>query len=937
MKTIRRCLCLCVLLVFGALCLTACGEKDSYNITFSVNGTDTVITVKKGEMPVFSGATDKPADSEHAYQFTGWDKEIVPATADTTYTAQYRTLSLAGVTVRWTLADGKVVTTTAHEGETLTPPAEFSEVATGVKYVYTFTGWSVGTGREPVDTLPAVTAQDVEAGVMVIRANYTSVLRQYTVTFRVDGVTLTTAKADYGTLPAYPGEKDPEKPGYRFAFWTNARDGITADVVCDAVFCKTNPEALASAYYLGGDLLGYKAGLNDNGNSIMSKASAVLYMVMEIRENPDNSGVIRERVLAHLKNLISGGKEPFFDLRCYWNYVPMTALIALSRATPAVWDGLTADEQSKYDLVMRSFAYVLALGTDDQNKYSTGPSMSGNFGKTWNTNYRLANVAPMIFITKYFGSAKAVNEILNAFDFDTVMGEFQTAGFTRAYDNWNTEAPVKDGVTLPGAREWMNNGGSAYHKRDSTGGRLGIQEGDYAGTGVGVRVGTYKYLGHTLDDLPGILTELIAHGYSGGLVLNDSADARYGVYVETDFLTRAEIEAGATLTEQQKALLGTPKSFFPKKNADGTVYVNELGNWEPDTSVVSPVLGKTGMMQELVASDGGDGKHGKNLRMSCAYGHHDFIMTVVCMATLSALGEYDPTTEDNVAAFRLAWVGNTDFLFKYSHGFVSFSLGKAYLSEEKADDGYLLWKAWWLDHFGDYTYDTLPSEAVQEKIIVDEDFSKNKIDSNENKNTAADGVSYGCAKKTGTSMKTEDRDGSAVLRIAQEAGAKDPMINCSPAGGLANAMTNRKKLVLTFRMAKDGDTAVISSQFRLRVGGTDTCWAMMGTSPDGKVYVNVLDESGKITAKTVTTLTNDFQDIRIVADFEAGTVSAYLGETAVFEDLTIALPATYDGKTAADYLADMKTYAFNWYIGSNAKGTVARALLLDSYSVRVTK
>lgn len=184
--------------------------------------------------------------------------------------------------------------------------------------------------------------------------------------------------------------------------------------------------------------------------------------------------------------------------------------------------------------------------------------------------------------------------------------------------------------------------------------------------------------------------------------------------------------------------------------------------------------------------------------------------------------------------------------------------------EEGRDAGYFLWKAWWLDHFGDYTYDTLPSEAVQEKILVDEDFSKNKIDSNENKNTATGGVSYGCAKKTGTSMKTEDRDGSAVLRIAQEAGAQDPLINCSPAGGLANAMTNRNKLVLTFRMAKDGDTAVISSQFRLRVGATNTCWAMMGTSPDGKVYVHVLDEGGKPSPFPFIFQTHDFAGKRRV-------------------------------------------------------------------------
>ena len=466
---------------------------------------------------------------------------------------------------------------------------------------------------------------------------------------------------------------------------------------------KTKFDEKQLQYALSVPLMEYRPGANDNGGDNLASGSAVLYLAMAVRAGLADAGTYHARILEHLRNLISGGKEPFFDLCPYWNYVPVTAAIAVCRKTPAIWDALTADEQAKIDLIMRAFAYVLALGTDDKNNYSTGPSMSGNFGKNWNTNYRLSNVAPMIFITKYFGGAKKVNALLNAFDFDTVMEEFKAAGFTRAYDNWNVEAPVRDGVVLPAARDWMTLGGNAYHKSDSTKGRLGIHEGDNAGRGVGVHVGTYTYMGHTLDDPNAILNELLTFGYSGGKVLSDSSDTPRGNgrYVVSDFLTEEEQKNGVELTEKQKAMIGTLKAFFPRMNADGTVYVNELGNWEADSTVVSPVAGKPGMMQEFLSGDGGDGKHGGNLRMSCAYGVHDFVMVASALAGATELGIYNPKAADNAEAFRLAWVGNTDFLFKYSHGYISFSLGSGYLSQENEHAGYFLWKAWWQENYGD--------------------------------------------------------------------------------------------------------------------------------------------------------------------------------------------------------------------------------------------
>lgn len=64
------------------------------HITFSVDGRETTLTVDGGELPVFSGDTAKPEDGSHDYRFIGWDREIVRATGDATYTAQYEELPL---------------------------------------------------------------------------------------------------------------------------------------------------------------------------------------------------------------------------------------------------------------------------------------------------------------------------------------------------------------------------------------------------------------------------------------------------------------------------------------------------------------------------------------------------------------------------------------------------------------------------------------------------------------------------------------------------------------------------------------------------------------------------------------------------------------------------------------------------------------------------
>ena len=68
-------------------------NPPTYTITWkNWNGTslETDNNVKKGTTPTYDGATPtRPDNEEYTYTWSGWDPEVVPATANQTYTATY--------------------------------------------------------------------------------------------------------------------------------------------------------------------------------------------------------------------------------------------------------------------------------------------------------------------------------------------------------------------------------------------------------------------------------------------------------------------------------------------------------------------------------------------------------------------------------------------------------------------------------------------------------------------------------------------------------------------------------------------------------------------------------------------------------------------------------------------------------------------------------
>ena len=419
-------------------------------------------------------------------------------------------------------------------------------------------------------------------------------------------------------------------------------------------------------------LLGYGSSGGDNGGALESAVS-LAYLIFSERAGSADP-VLHGRILEHLAHLVAGGKEPVFDLAPHWNYPIVAACLALARATPGIWADISAPVREKLEFVMQCFAVIGALGTDDGNDFGTGPALLGNYGKSWNPNYRLSNVPQMWFCKEFFGGSEQVNAILREFSFDRYLDLFNRYGFTRAVGRWTRCLTPPDDPDMPytcprlfmdGVRDacgaWTRV--PAFRgRRDDPTGRLTTAGGDPAGSGYGVVAAGekgYTYQGYTLDQAQQIWENLLAYNYSGGAVIS-----RYGEY---------------------------PEGVTDERGSRYKAYILDGSE--------SVVQGRPGMMKEFCAGDAGDHKHGPDIRSSIGYCMHDFIMVTACTMALNTLGLYD--LRQNPALFSEVCVGNTDFLYKLEHGYVSYSSGKSHgvmidaPACRQTKDGFPLLRAYW--------------------------------------------------------------------------------------------------------------------------------------------------------------------------------------------------------------------------------------------------
>ena len=220
------------------LLLASCGggadqttaDDGIYTVTFSVDGEKTTVEVPAGEIPEYAGKTSWETE-EHFYKITGWDKEIVPATSDVTYTAVIGEYGLTTYDIRFLLPGKDPISVRVHEGELPTPPAGYETDLSKVDKIGTFDHWS--------PDLVAPTAENMEGKKFVMYTpvyNYST--RYYTVTFAVgeNEYKVEVAGKSIPECPVDPADAVKDDFTLRFAGWDKEVVAVQENTTYTAVF-----------------------------------------------------------------------------------------------------------------------------------------------------------------------------------------------------------------------------------------------------------------------------------------------------------------------------------------------------------------------------------------------------------------------------------------------------------------------------------------------------------------------------------------------------------------------------------------------------------------------------------------------------------------------------------------------------------------------------
>ncbi len=178
-------------------------EPKLYTISWVVNGKTTTEQYKEGQVPSFSGSTDKPADKQYTYTFSGWSPSVSTVSGNTVYVAQYVQLDRS-YTVTWSV-NGKSTQQSYKYGEVPRYPLATPTKPSDTNYDYAFSNWD--------KSVTAVTGD----------VTYTAVfskteIAKYRITWVVDGKKTYTNVA-HGQIPKYSlGTPVKDSPQYAFEF-----------------------------------------------------------------------------------------------------------------------------------------------------------------------------------------------------------------------------------------------------------------------------------------------------------------------------------------------------------------------------------------------------------------------------------------------------------------------------------------------------------------------------------------------------------------------------------------------------------------------------------------------------------------------------------------------------------------------------------------------
>jgi hypothetical protein len=184
----------------------------------------------------------------------------------------------------------------------------------------------------------------------------------------------------------------------------------------------------------------------------------------------------------------------------------VTGMFVLMKATPRVWNQLTAAERHKADLLMQAALVASAFTTGDANPYiASGQAertLDGdtNLSRDWNPNYREGMVGAMLVGAAYFGTAQA-QALLGSYDHAAFVAELAAAGLSNLHETFTWKAANPSSIAPDAAT---------------------IQS-----TVRAAATGGYRYYGLPLTDVMGIYGRLLADTY--GATVNAGLNGGAGI------------------------------------------------------------------------------------------------------------------------------------------------------------------------------------------------------------------------------------------------------------------------------------------------------------------------------------------------------------------------------------------------------------------------
>ena len=197
-------------------------KGKQYQVTWSVNGRESLEYYQKGEVPEYKGTPTKPDKDGVRYTFAGWNTGVVPVTGNTSYTALFVAEGSQSM-VTWNV-NGQIFNEVYNNGDTPAFKGWTEDVyADGV--TYRFSGWDK-------EMLPV-------SGPVTYVAQYKDVhepppIPTFTVSFvDWDGTGLAQTVIQQGGVPTYPNEP-PARPAegdkqYVFTGWSPELSEVYAD------------------------------------------------------------------------------------------------------------------------------------------------------------------------------------------------------------------------------------------------------------------------------------------------------------------------------------------------------------------------------------------------------------------------------------------------------------------------------------------------------------------------------------------------------------------------------------------------------------------------------------------------------------------------------------------------------------------------------------